>query len=148
MNFTSAQNQQTHKANRKSPHTCPDPASSALTQSTTLPNGDVMYYGRFLMSTPEDNSCAPSQRQLRLQLPRLQNDDPAHPTTGNSPVIQATVEAALQCLNDQMIVYSVQRGSDSTAVAFIRFDATAFNTNNNPSDAFYLNVTIIGHPVN
>ena len=85
---------------------------------------------------------------MRLQLPRLQNDDPAHPTAGNVPVIQATIEAALGGLGNQMILYSIQRGYDSTAVAFIRFDATAFNSINNPLDPFYLNVTIVGHPVN
>ena len=56
LTLASAHSQQTHKANRKLPHTCPDPASATLTQSTPLPNGDVMYYGRFLMSTPGDNS--------------------------------------------------------------------------------------------
>jgi hypothetical protein len=148
LNVATTHCQQTRKANRKSPHACPDPASATLIQSTSLPNGDVMYYGRFLMSTPGDNSCAPAQRQLRLTLPRLQNDDPASPTAGNVPVVQATIEAAVGGLGNQMILYSIQRGYDSTAVAFIRFDATAFNSINNPTDPFYLNVTIIGHPVN
>jgi hypothetical protein len=148
LNVAATQGQQNHKANRKPPHACPAAAPTMLTQNTRLQNGDVMYYGRFLMYTPDGNSCAPSQRQMRLDLPRLQNDDPAHPTTGNVPIIQATIESALGVLNDQMIIYSIQRGVDSTALTFLQFDATAFNSTNTPTEDFYLNVTVIGHPVN
>lgn len=148
LNAATTHGQQTQKANRKAPLTCPAPTPGTLTQHTTLSNGDVMYYGRFLMYTPDQNSCSLANRQLRLTLPHLQNDDPAHPTSGNAPVIQATIEEDHGLLGNQMMLISIVRGYVSPSLASIQFAASVFDSNNKPTNAFYLNVTVIGHPAN
>jgi hypothetical protein len=111
--------------------------------STTLDNGDVMYYGRSIMSIyPGSNHV----RQVEFRVPALQGTDPIPPEGQSAPVVNATVYTMGPNAGTMFPIYSIGHkilGAES------QFVISATNSVlDQPSDMdFYCSITIVGTPL-
>jgi hypothetical protein len=111
--------------------------------STTLDNGDIMYYGRGLMAIYPGSEHV---RSLEFRVPALVGTQP-NPGEGQpAPVVNATVYTLDANVGTMFAISNIQHnllGAESQIV--VSADNTVLGQ---PSDkAFYCSITIIGTPM-
>jgi hypothetical protein len=110
--------------------------------STTLDNGDVMYYGRCLMSIYPGSEHV---RGAEFRVPALKGTNPTPADGQSAPVVNATVYTLDKNVGTMFAISNINHnilGAESQIVV------SANNTNlGQPSHMdFYCSITIIGTP--
>lgn len=116
----------------------------AGTKCVTLPNGDVTFYGRVLMTTPSENANAFANRQSTLLLPLMINDDAKNSTIGATPVIQLHIESVVPIgPGDAMDLYQTYR-DEINGMFRIIVNAETYSGTNKPHGDYFLNFVVTG----
>jgi hypothetical protein len=110
--------------------------------STTLDNGDVMYYGRCLMSIYPGSEHV---RGAEFRVPALAGTQPTPGEGQPAPVVNATVYTLDNNVGTMFAIYNINHnilGAESQIVV----SASNTNLGQKVDNDFYCSVVIIGTP--